>query len=192
MHNLLRDTKRRKMRSRIKSIFFFLLVLGIFGGVFYGGFLFFFQEESSEKSAYDTGLEKFSEGNFEESIVLLENAKKEIEGEDVYMKLAVSYYNEKKYSQARENYEKVLEMQPENALVYNGIANTYRDEKNVEEAENFYKKALAFNETYSPAYANWAIMYLDLGQTQKAREIVEEGLSRIPDAQELKNIKSIF
>lgn len=192
MHDLLGDASRRKKKYRMKKIFSLLLLFGFFGGVFFGGSILFSQKEFSEKSEYDVGLEKFSEGNFEESITLLENAKKEVDGEDVYMKLAVSYYNEKKYSQARENYEKVLEMQPENALVYNGIANTYRDEKKVEEAENFYKKALIFNETYSPAYANWAIMYLDLGEVQKAREIVEEGLARIPDAQELKNIKSIF
>lgn len=146
----------------------------------------------SEKSAYDSGMETFSRGEFDESIRFLEDAVEQEESFDAYVKLAVGHYNKRQYDEAIQYYEKAIDFQGGNALIYNGMANAYRDKKQFKEAEAMYQKAIESDNAYALAYSNWAIMHIDSGSMDRAREIVEEGLRNIPDSKELHNISQVI
>ena len=153
-------------------------------------FTLFSGEKNSDKRDQEEvlGIQSFANGDFEKSVEHLENSG-EKENPDTLLKLAVSYYNEKNYEKAQENYKKAIKVDPDNFTAYNGLGNLYRDENNNDKAEEYYRKALELNETYVLAYSNLAIMFIDNGQLDEARNIIEKGLQKIPDSTTLKNVQ---
>lgn len=146
------------------------------------------------EQAYNEGINKISEGDFESaSKILEESLKKDADNHQKLKMLAVSQYNEKKYKEAEENFKKLLKADSENNFVYyNSLANIYRDQKSYEEAIENYQKAIEANNQYETAYQNLAILYLyelENPDLEKAQEIIEKGLENIPGSEALKRMR---
>lgn len=147
-----------------------------------------------EDQAYNEGMDKISEGDFESASKILEESLKEDSNNPQKLKmLAVSQYNEKKYEEAEENFKKLLEEDEENDFVYyNSLANIYRDQEKYEEAIESYQSSIEANDKYETAYQNLAIMYLyelETPDSEKAQEIIEKGLENIPESEALKRMQ---
>lgn len=142
--------------------------------------------------AYQAGVEKFSNGDFDGAIDSLKKTGDGKNDADALFKLAVSYYNQKKYDEAMDSYNKLLGYDPQNFLAYNGLANIYRDQKNNDRAIENYQQAIKVNPSFPLAYSNLSIMLLDLGRKEEARKVVDDGLKNVPNYQELKNIAALL
>jgi len=191
-HNLLHPRPHKIRKNIFESVGKMknkkLFLLGFLPFLAYGIMHFRGNEGEQKKEEEVLGIQSFAEGDFEKSVEHLEKAGKEKDSE-AELKLAVSYYNKKEYEKARENYEKVIEKDPNNLTAYNGLGNLFRDQKNNEKAEEYYRKALEINDKYTLAYSNLAIMFLDNGQLDEAKNIIEKGLEKVPDSTTLKNIQ---
>lgn len=170
-------------------ILLFFISLSIWGAREY---LSYNNKKNSRKN-YIQGLKNLNDGNFDEATKSLE---KSIKGSgnniESLTQLGVSKYNQGDYSGAITTYLEALEIDSRNTAVINSLGNVYRDQKNFEKAQKEYEKAIQINPFFSPAYTNLAIMLFDLGKKADALEIVQKGLEKIPDSQELKNIRTLF
>jgi tetratricopeptide (TPR) repeat protein len=136
------------------------------------------------------GLEKFSQGSFQEASDLLGKNGAEEKDPEVLLKLGASFYNQRKYDEAIESYEKAIRLNEDNALAYNSLANAYRDKKEADKAIEAYRKAIEKDPKYPLAYSNLAILLMDAGKIDQSRAVIDEALKILPDSQELKNIHS--
>ena len=142
---------------------------------------------------YTQGVKDLTDGNFNAASKSLEKSiQSGNDTNDTLLKLGVSKYNQKDYVGAIEAYSKVLEKDPLNATASNGLGNVYRDQKDFDKAQEQYEKAIQLDPHFAPAYANLSIMLLDLNREKEAKEVVQRGLTQIPDSIELKNIGTLF
>ncbi len=169
----------------------FLPVSVILIAVFFGFWLFV--RSKGDKPVLDSrqeGLEKFSQGSFQEASDLLEKSGGDERDPEVLLKLGASYYNQRKYDEAIAAYEEVIALDKGNAVIYNGLGNVYRDRKDPDKAIESYRKAIEIDPMSPLAYSNLAILLSDSGKIEEARLVIGQGLEKIPTSQELKNIHS--
>jgi tetratricopeptide (TPR) repeat protein len=69
------------------------------------------------------------------------------------------YAHQKKYEEAKEQYQKALEIDPEFAKVHNNLGNVYFKQNLFEEAEWKYKKALELAPDYCDAHFNLGLLF---------------------------------
>jgi len=156
-----------------------------------GMFLFQRYVVREREETLQEGLEKFSQGEFREASELLEAGGVEgVDDPSALLKLGASYYNQRKYDEAISAYEKAVSLDDRNTVAYNSLGNAYRDKQESDRAIAMYRKAIETDPKFPLAYSNLAILLMDSGNREEARSVVDEGLSVIPDSQELKNIGS--
>lgn len=177
-------------RKRKKQLGFILIGAAVSLLIYFGGLMFFAKKKELQRDFRQEGMEKFSQGSFQEASDLLEKSSEEEKNPEVLLKLGAAYYNQRKYDEAIQIYEKIIAEDNENALAFNSLANAYRDKKDNEKAIDAYKKAIKLSPLSPLAYSNLAILLMDLNQSEEARATIKEGLANIPDSQELKNIKT--
>jgi|GEM_PF-1667571 len=143
------------------------------------------------KTYYDQATSGLKNGGFlkpEERKALYESAITELEkvakyqqdNTEVLQKLAVSYYNLKDFNKAIEAYNKILQIDANNAVIHNNLANVYRDLEPTPDyvaAEKHYREAIAKNPQLIVAYTNLASMLRDrLKKSSEAIEVLDAGL----------------
>jgi len=165
-----------------------LAVVLVVSAVFGTSVFFRNRQESNRENSVRAGLDKFSQGAFQEASELLESGSTEDFG--VLLKLGASYYNQRKYDEAVSAYEKAIAVGGENAVVYNSLGNVFRDRRETDRAIEMYRKSIEVDPMLPLSYSNLAILLMDSGDREAARTVVDEGLLAIPDSQELKNIGS--
>lgn len=175
---------QRKIWSLI--VIFLILTVSVMAIVFFRDM----EAEERKEDAVREGLEKFSHGEFQEAAELLEQGSEDAQEFDVLLKLGASYYNQRKYDEAIETYEKAIALENGSAVAYNSLGNVYRDRKNAENAIESYRKAIELDPDFPLSYSNLAILLMDLGEPVEAQRVLDEGMARIPDSRELENIAS--
>lgn len=186
------NDERRSLRRGLKKKWVLIGVIVILT-VSAAAAAWFFRNVETEKqkeSVVREGLEKFSHGEFQEAAELLEQGGEDTQEFDVLLKLGASYYNQRKYDEAIEAYEKALALESGSAVAYNSLGNVYRDRKNAENAVESYRKAIELDPDFPLSYSNLAILLMDLGERVEAQQVLDEGMARIPDSRELENIAS--
>ena len=80
----------------------------------------------------------------------------EINPEDVtaHGNLGNMYFNEERYEDAIEAYQKVIQINPEETAAYNNLGNAYSERERYEEAIETYEKAIQINPEQVAAYNN--------------------------------------
>ena len=94
---------------------------------------------------------------------------------------AVDLLNDKKYGQAIELLEKVIEQSPGVTAPYINMAIAYRQIGKLEKAEEQLKTALLLVPEHPVACNEYGILYRKTGRFAEARTIYEKALSRFPD-----------
>jgi len=189
-----------KVKNKKKFSIFLLIVLCFFAS---GAYLIFIavgllrgdSEESKPElgATYQEGVAKLSEGDFESASDYLEKSIEEDSSPEKIKMLAVSQYNQKKYTEAEANFEKLLKEDKENShIYYNSLANIYRDQGDFEKAIEYYEKSIKEKKDYETAYQNLAILYLyeiEPADEEKANEVISRGLEEIPESEVLKKMQ---
>ncbi len=83
----------------------------------------------------------------------------EAESAEVYNARGNLCAYEKKYEEAKVDYRKALEINPEFAKAHNNLGNVYFKQGLLEEAEWKYKKALELSPQYCYAYFNLGLLF---------------------------------
>ena len=94
---------------------------------------------------------------------------------------AVDLLNDKKYGQAIELLEKVIEQSPGVTAPYINMAIAYQQIGKLEKAEEQLKTALLLVPEHPVACNEYGILYRKTGRFAEARTIYEKALSRFPD-----------
>jgi len=94
---------------------------------------------------------------------------------------AADLLNDKKYGQAIELLEKVIEQSPGVTAPYINMAIAYRQIGKLEKAEEQLKTALLLVPEHPVACNEYGILYRKTGRFAEARTIYEKALSRFPD-----------
>ncbi len=84
---------------------------------------------------------------------------KEADSAEVYNARGNLYAHQKKYEEAKEEYRKALEIDPEFAKAHNNLGNVYFKQNLFEEAEWKYKKALELTPDYCDANFNLGLLF---------------------------------
>jgi tetratricopeptide (TPR) repeat protein len=86
-----------------------------------------------------------------------------------YNNRGVLYKDQQKYELALADYNKAIELNPNDAKAYYNRGNLYSDQQKYELALADYNKAIELNPNYAEAYANRGLLYAELKQTEKAK-----------------------
>ncbi|MDX2250466.1 MAG: tetratricopeptide repeat protein [Bacteroidia bacterium] len=100
----------------------------------------------------------------------------------VDLRLAECYEKLEDFQMAREHYNHLLSIDPENYVAYNERGNLSFRLKDYENALNDYNDAIRINQEYADAYFNRGLLYLNIGEYIKAVENVEAGMKLQPEA----------
>lgn len=189
-HSLHHAPPRKLSRNYLPLIFLIIFIALSSWGI---SRYFSYRAKKISAQNYTQGLADLTAGNFSEAAKNLEKSIRSGNvASDALLKLGVSKYNQKDYTGAIEAYRQVLERDPSHTTASNSLGNVYRDQKDFEKAKEQYQKTISIDPAFAPAYANLSIMLLDLGQKKEALEIVRQGLEKIPESMELKNIQTLL
>lgn len=99
----------------------------------------------------------------------------------LYMSRGYCHASMNHFEEARADYRKSIEMEPEEFNSYRNLANTYTYEEREEEALPYYEKALATEEGHAEmwCYTDYALALERMGNMDKAIEVLTEGVSNI-------------
>jgi len=99
----------------------------------------------------------------------------------VHVELGNIYANKGMYDQALEEFQKAVEINPNNFVAHNNIGIIYRKKGQLENAMEEYRKALRVNPNYPLTYNNIGNIYLDRGQYDTAIEYYSKAVNLDPN-----------
>ncbi|MGM0607592.1 MAG: tetratricopeptide repeat protein [Candidatus Muiribacteriota bacterium] len=105
---------------------------------------------------------------------------------DIYYKLGIIYYSFKHYDFAKEEFLKVLELNPENVYSYLNLTNIFLKENLLIEAEHILKKGVNYNPNDKLLLNNYGVVLARLQKYDEAIKIWEKLESLVPDEVEAK------
>lgn len=112
----------------------------------------------------------------------LMRVRDELSYKPVDLRLAECYIHLQDLHMAREHYDHILSIEPENYVAYNERGVLATKLKDYENALLDINDATQINPDYADAYFNRGLLYLQISEFTKAVQDVEEGLKLQPDA----------
>jgi len=95
------------------------------------------------------------------------------------------YHIEGDTKRAEANYEKAIELDPNNPYPYNNLGVIYHNHyKNYELAEKYFLKAYELDPTYELVIRNLYNTYLNMGDEKRADEFLENATEKLDDKPE--------
>jgi tetratricopeptide (TPR) repeat protein len=117
---------------------------------------------------------------------LAEQAKQKPKDPAAQTNYAVALYATGDTAKAKDQYEKAVQLDPNNATLRNNLGNAYRDLGGYEKAVDSYQKALTIDAKLLNAYMNLANLYLyTLDQPDLAIKTYQDALKNLPGNQEV-------
>ena len=86
------------------------------------------------------------------------------------------------HEEALSHFQRVAELEPENADAWTNLAQAYENLENLAMADANYRRAIGLASDVDDLYYNLSNMYGQHGQPEKAMEIIQEGLHANPDS----------
>lgn len=105
------------------------------------------------------GLQFFEYGKRKVGSKFIEYPKVEADSAETFNARGNLYAHQKKYEEAKVEYRKALEIDPEFAKAHNNLGNVYFKQNFFEEAEWKYKKALELAPDYCDAHFNLGLLF---------------------------------
>ncbi len=93
----------------------------------------------------------------------------------------ISYYDEGMIDEAIEQFNGVLDIDPENAKANYNLGNTYADKGMFDEAISAYKKAVEKDPGLIDAYLNLSMLYLDMESIDEAISLCKQAVKMNPN-----------
>lgn len=160
-----------------------------------GAFSFFYFKSSGSLSQSEPGSVSGTQdesGSTEEENSQAQSQSDTLPAPEELFKKAVSFYQEKKYSDAENTYKQILAQEPENIEALLGLGNAYRDWGKTDLAIAQYEKVIEMDQHNITAYLNLTQIYKDKDQKDKAKEVLEDGLKHNPGNSDLQNTLDIL
>jgi serine/threonine protein kinase len=171
-----------------------------------------FENKSKAKTVFGEALQALIDGQEEvfskklrEAIALdpdnhsfFEN-KGESEREIYRRSLAKQYYDhaiqrigESDFKASNDLLKKCLALDPQNVSALNLIAENYWELNDLQSYAEHIEKSLEFQPKQEKLWSNLSKAYSELGETQKAKDTCDRGLTKFPTSQELLNLKNSY
>lgn len=109
--------------------------------------------------------------------------------QEALSQLAGSYYNIGQFDNAISAYNKLIALDPNQALYYTNIAHAYLAKGDSENAKTNYQKSISLDPSLVVNYMNLAMILKDAGNKEGALSILDQGLEKNPDNWALKDLK---
>ncbi len=151
------------------------------------------KEQVQSQNYFELGQSLLLEGDLPGSLSALEKARElNPDKADIHLVLGVAYMRSSYYPQSEASFRKALELDPQFTEVWNNLAALELKRKQPEKAIEYANKALKEPTYATPemALANRARAYIQKNQYKKARQSVDEALSRNPNACQVHLLKS--
>lgn len=110
----------------------------------------------------------------------------ESDNTEVLRRLGVVYMNMNDYSNAKDTFLHLLQIDPDDDLAHSSLANALHKLGEDEEALSEHLKAISLDKSYAPHYYNYANTLYDMGRVQEAIENYKKALELDPDLDEAK------
>ncbi len=150
-------------------------------------------DQAPSEVNYKSGIIYLEEKNYSLALEFFEKAiDEEPENINYLIEYALTNYRLKNYNQSIEAYKKIIAIDQNSASSYNSIGNIYWIMENYNEAENNFKKAIEIDSSLISSYNNYALMLDEIGQVEKAKEILQQGIELNSENIELKLIQRII
>ena len=94
---------------------------------------------------------------------------------------ALELFKEKKYKEAIDAFQIVLENEDESAEIYNNIAVSYSNTGDLKNAENYLHKALKLNPDLPQLYLNLSDVYYRMNEIALAIDCLQAGEAALPE-----------
>ncbi len=104
--------------------------------------------------------------------------------------LGVAYMNMNDFSNAKAQFLRLLDMNPNDDLAHNLLANTLHKLGEEEAAIKHHKKALELDSSYAPYYFNYANTLYDLGNKEQALNLYKKAIELDKNLTEAKKMIS--
>ncbi len=130
-----------------------------------------FSENEVEDNFYEAMKQKGIE-NYDKAIVALEKClSKDNKNAELYFQLGSNYYALKKYTEAEENYNKALIIQPNQRWYLNGLYDVYYETRNFTKSEEVLKKLIPFDPNMKEDLVS---VYMMSQKFQEAKTLIDE------------------
>lgn len=139
------------------------------------------KDYASEKTKTKSAIEEY-----EENLPSLEkNVKKNPEDKEAIRDYAVALYATGNLEEAKEYYEKEVELNQNDAVLRNNLGNVYRDLEDYDKAVESYEKALEIDNTMYNTYHNLCnLLVYTLDRAEEAVEIYQNAIETLPEKEE--------
>jgi tetratricopeptide (TPR) repeat protein len=118
----------------------------------------------------------------EYELILKKFSTVEPENVEIYGYLAQLYYSQKKYSQAIEQFKKMLQLDPENADVMYLLGSLYVEIKDSPRAIDILKKSITLEPDHDGSLNTLGFLYAEEGKNlDEAQKLIEHALEVSPD-----------
>jgi len=105
----------------------------------------------------------------------------------------MEYYDQGELDQAVAEFEKAVELDPNDAEAHRNLGTAYGEQGKWEESLAAYEKAVAINPDYGEAYGDMVAAYFNLGKLTEATAAGEKGIELAPDyAMGYNNLGSVY
>ena len=148
---------------------------------------------------YNKALEQVEKEDYKAAEGYLEQALMKEEDSTYRNKLAVVKYRLKKYPEAIEQYQKLIDQKKDVAFAWNGIGNAYRDWATQDNFEQYREKSIAAYEEaikadprYVAAYSNLALLYINQNKPDETKRVLAEGIQVTKSLELISIQKSLF
>lgn len=165
-------------------------LLGAYGLSIAKQVLYYWPSDDAFGNAFEKLLDRCP--YFAEGIICVVKDNRHMGGQDVdlskWIKEGESYFQEADYDNARQAFEKVLQIDPENVEALNNLGVVAKSMNDKAGAVEYLSKALEIDPYYKEAVLNFAQLLKDLNLLQEAIPYLEEAIKRYPDDVEFKNL----
>jgi len=132
--------------------------------------------EEDYREYMELGGKYFENGELEEAQKIFENIILEFHPDDdsIYFLLSQIYHSNNLTDEAKETFERVIELNPNHYAPYFLLGEFYYDDPenyNPEKAEIMFKKAIELNPNCCGCYSNLGMLYIDQGKLEAAKKI---------------------
>jgi len=103
---------------------------------------------------------------------------------ELLRRLGVVYMNMNNYSDARQTYETLLEIDPDDDLAHSSLANALHKLGEDDEALHHHQEAIRLDPDYAPHHYNYANTLYDLGRREEALSEYRKALELDPELKE--------
>ena len=101
----------------------------------------------------------------------------------------MAFHYQGKFDDAITQYEKALELDPNNDMAASNLGMIAREQGDIAGAAKWAQRTMDINKSVPQSAANMASLYIEVGEDEMAEEIIDEGIAAHPDAPDLQAMK---